>query len=323
MPSGYKTPPEVKKFIEMKFETMHNNTAIARLVKKQFELDADIETIARTVHNLRKKSKVKTKKWQPKRLFYDIETSYVKARVWRGGKQYIAPTNIEGEVRIICVSYKWQGSDKVKTLTWDENQCDKELLKKFVKVLGQADEIVAHNGDRFDIRQLRTRCLMQGVLMFPKYRSFDTLKKARKYFAFHSNRLDFLGQVMEVGRKLDHEGIGLWNRVQEGKTKTERKKALKEMVAYCEQDVLLLEDCFNVMSPYVDHNTNFAVIKEGVTGKWKCPECTSDNVQLSHTDTTPLGWVRRNMKCNCCKKQYTISNKSYTHFIMKDFYSSD
>ena len=191
-----------------------------------------------------------------------------------------------------------------------------QALIDSVELLVQVDELVGHNHDRFDLRVLRTRCILQGVLMFPKYRTFDTLKKARKYFAFTSNKLDYLGQVLEVGRKLDHEGIGLWRRVQEGATKAIKKEALKEMVNYCIQDVVLLEDVFNVFMPYVDHNTNHAVLKFGYEGRWRCPECGGSDVKLSHTDTTPLGYIKRYMKCSC-KKTYNISNRTYQQFITK------
>jgi len=84
------------------------------------------------------------------------------------------------------------------------------------------------------------------------------------------------------------------------------------MIEYCENDVILLEDIFNAFSPYVDHNTNAAVLTGGE--KWQCPECTSEDVELSHTDITPMGWVRRWMKCRC-KKVYKISNKSYISML--------
>ena len=332
-----KYTPEMIAFITLKFETIGNNTAIARLVNKHFELGLDdVQPIRNYVSRLRRKLKKRTSKYQPKRLFYDIETGYYKAPVFGCFNQYIKPENLEGEKKVICVSYHWQGSDDVKTLKWKKvngEWCDKELMRKFIKELGKADEIVAHNGDKFDIRELRTRALLNGLLMFPKYRSFDTLKKSRKYFRFPSNKLDFLGDKTQIGRKKQHSGFDLWRRCQEGYSKDDpqkwvnhtksqiEKEALKEMVEYCEQDVLLLADYFAVISPYVDHNTNFAVIKEGLTGKWKCPECTSGNVELSHTDTTPMGYVKRHMKCNDCKKFYHISNKTYTNYLLKDFYS--
>ena len=88
---------------------------------------------------------------------------------------------------------------------------------------------------------------------------------------------------------------------------------IKKMIDYCEQDVVLLEDVYTVISPYIYHNTNFAVLKGGK--KWHCPECASDNVQLSHTDATAMGVIRRHMKCNKCRKFFKVSNKTYLHML--------
>ena len=307
---------QVDEFIKLKLESTSNNTAIARQVIKEFELSKDLEAVRKHIARTREKLQIKGQARQLKRLFFDIETSYVYAPVWRTGEQYIGFNNLKGEVKIICISYKWQYEDTVHTLTWNENQDDKDMIRKFIKILGSADEIIGHNHERFDLRQLRTRAIQQGVLMYPKYRTFDTLKKARKYFSFMSNKLDYLGQVLEVGRKLDHEGFALWKGVVEGETKTKRKEYLKKMVDYCEQDVILLEDVFNVLMPYVDHNVNHAVLKFGYEGRWRCPECSSSNVKLSHTDTTPMGYVKRHMRCEC-KKTYHISNRTYQQFITR------
>jgi DNA polymerase elongation subunit (family B) len=48
------------------------------------------------------------------------------------------------------------------SLTWDKKQSDKAMIKAFLKVMAQADEIVAHNGDKFDLKWLRTRALLHG-----------------------------------------------------------------------------------------------------------------------------------------------------------------
>ena len=113
-----------------------------------------------------------------KRLFFDIETSPMIVYSWRTGWKINIPTdNIIEDWRIICISYKWEGQEKVHTLSWDSNKCDKKLLEKFIKIANSADEIVAHNGDRFDIKKIRTRCLYHRIPMFPKYRSLDTLKR--------------------------------------------------------------------------------------------------------------------------------------------------
>lgn len=307
---------EVREFLKVRLEQSDSDVQIARDIINKFDLNKDLSTVRCWVNYTKLNLKTKKKDRGFKRLFFDIETSYyiVKLRVFqlKNHIKYFPPESIEREKQIVCISYKWQGEDKVHTLDWSKGE--KAMLKEFVKVLGEADEIVAHNGDNFDIKELRARCIKYGVLMFPQYRTLDTLKKSRSYFRFASNKLDYIGQYLEVGRKLDHEGFKLWQDCTEG-NKKESKQALKKMIEYCEQDVVLMEDVFHVLSPYIDHNNNFAVLSGG--DKWNCPECTSDNVNMYRTYTTAMGIVRRNMKCNNCKKQYKISNKSYMNMLHK------
>jgi hypothetical protein len=152
--------------------------------------------------------------------------------------------------------------------------------------------------------------------MFPIYRTLDTLKKSRQYFRFASNKLDYLGKVLNVGRKLDHEGMKLWIDICEHKNKA----SLKKMIDYCIQDVAVLEDVYIALSPYIYHNTNMAVLKGGE--KWHCPECASQNVQLSHTDATAMGYIKRHMKCNSCRKFYKISNRTYIRMLENIMFKS-
>jgi uncharacterized protein YprB with RNaseH-like and TPR domain len=301
---------EVQEFIKVKLESNPNNTAIAREVLKHFNIDKDLDTVRKHISHLRSKLKIQAKRQPIKRLFFDIETSYHIVRSWRiGYKLNLGPDQIKEHKKIICISYKWQYENKVHTLKWDKNQSEKEMLHKFIEVLGEADEIVAHNGDRFDMKEFRTRCIANGILMFPTYRTLDTLKKARQYFAFASNKLDYIGKFLQVGRKLDHEGFQMWVDIVEKNS----QKALKKMIKYCEQDVTLLEDIYFVMAPYIYHNTNFAVLKGGE--KWECPECAGANVKMYRTYTTAMGVVRRNMKCSDCHKQYRVSNRTYLRML--------
>ena len=88
----------------------------------------------------------------------------------------------------MTVSWKWEGSKKVQHLDWGlKEQCDKKLVEKFIKVLDKADEIVAHNGDRFDIKWIRTRALYHGIEMRDTYTTIDTLKMCKKYLSLPSN----------------------------------------------------------------------------------------------------------------------------------------
>lgn len=240
-----------------------------------------------------------------KRLFFDIETSPMIAYTWRvGWKINLNTDNIIEDWRIICISYKWEGEDKVHTLKWDKNKCDKKLLEKFIKIANQADEIIAHNGDRFDIKKIRTRCIFHRIPMFPKYRSLDTLKKARGNFSFNSNRLDYIAKFLGVGAKLEHEGFQMWVKCMQGD-----KQALKDMIQYCEMDIIVLEDVYNELKDYVKHNTHSAVINGGY--KHECPNCSNEDATLLKNNVTATGTIKRLMECDACEYTYEISNSAY------------
>jgi hypothetical protein len=244
-------------------------------------------------------------------MFFDIETSFNVGIFWRSGYNItIQPDDIIKERAIICVSWKWEGSDKVHNLTWDKNQCDKKLLKAFIKELNKADEAIAHNGDRFDIKWLRTRCLFHRLEMFPQYQTIDTLKHAKSQFNFNSNKLDYIAKYLGVGAKIKHEGIDMWKSIIFEKD----QDALKRMVEYCDMDVIVLEKVFEELQPYTKPKVNYSVLRGG--DKFGCPNCQSHDIRLRKTYTTPAGTIQHYMSCNSCNKSsYKINNKTFIDYL--------
>lgn len=244
-----------------------------------------------------------------KRLFFDIETSPMQVYSWRiGYKINLNPENIIEYGKIICISYKWEGEDEVYHLTWDKNQCDKEIIAAFIKEANKADEIVAQNGDHFDIRWLKARAVYHRLPMFPKYRTLDTFKKAKQVAYFPSFSLDAMAKYFGVGAKMSHSGFKMWKDVMNGD-----QKALDEMVAYCDQDVIVLEDVFHVLQPYIQPNTNVSVHTGGE--KYGCPICGENHeLTLLKNDVTPKGSIRRVLECQC-GYVYDVANCHYLKFI--------
>lgn len=180
-----------------------------------------------------------------KKLFFDIETSPNIVFSWRVGRKInIDYENIISERAIICISYKWEGEDKVHSLKW-ENGDDREMLRLFSQIIDSADQIVTQNGDKFDIKWLRARCIYHGIPISPKFNSIDTLKLAKAGFNFNSNKLDYMGEFLGVGNKIKTE-YSLWKRI----ILNNDENALSEMIAYCEEDVRLLERVYNKLQPY-------------------------------------------------------------------------
>lgn len=238
-----------------------------------------------------------------KRLYFDIETSPNVGLFWSAGyKQQIDYNNIIKERAIICICYKWEDDKKVYGLTWDKNQDDKKMLEEFVKIANQADELVGHNGDKFDLTWIRTRCLYHGIPMFPKYTTIDTLKVARSKFRFNSNRLDYIAKYLGIGHKIKTD-FNLWKDVFLKKD----KKALEYMVKYCKMDVSLLERVHKKLSVHIAPKTHYGVIFGQDRGT--CPECGSDDLTIAQRRTTASGVKKIQYKCKTCNKYHEKTDK--------------
>jgi uncharacterized protein YprB with RNaseH-like and TPR domain len=245
-----------------------------------------------------------------KRLFFDIETSPNLVFSWNVGYDIrIDHGNIIKERAIICICYKYEGDSKVHSLTWD-NGDDKEMLKKFASIIDQADEVIGHNSDKFDIKWVRTRCIYHDIQMNHMIKSIDTLKESRGKFKFNSNKLDYIGQYLGVGKKIDTGGFDLWKAI----VLDNDSKAMKKMVEYCKQDVVLLEKVFNKLNPYIPHKTNAAVMLERPIVN--CPECLSERTVVNKRVVSATGMKKVAMKCAECGKYFTVSETKYDKAIV-------
>ena len=191
-------------------------------------------------------NEIEREKERPKkRLFFDIEVSPNIVLSWRiGNNLNLDHNSIIQERAIICICYKWEGEDKVSSIQWN-NGDDTDLVGKFTKIIDSADEVIAQNGDSFDIKWLRTRCIYHGIPMSPKLNSIDTLKMARNNFKFNSNKLDYMGKFFGLGSKMKTD-FGLWKDI----LLKNDKKAMSTMIAYCKQDVILLEEVYKQLQQF-------------------------------------------------------------------------
>jgi len=180
-----------------------------------------------------------------KRLFFDIETSPNVVFSWRiGNKINLSHDNIITERAIICICWKFEGEEKVRSLQWDKG-CDKEMLKKFSKIMDSADEVIGQNSDKFDIKWIRTRCILHNIPISPKFSSVDTLKMARQGFNFNSNKLDYMSKFL--GREGKTETTyDLWKDI----CLKHSKEAMNKMIEYCKNDIVILEETYNKLKPF-------------------------------------------------------------------------
>ena len=205
----------------------------------------------------------------PKILFLDIETAPLRAFTWGLWKQNVSLSQIISNWYMISWAAKWLGAEEVfsDVLTPEEAiaEDDSRIVKVLWKVLDQADIIIAHNGDAFDIPKINTRFVLHGLMPPSPYRTIDTLTIARQRFGFTSNRLDFLAKFFGYEGKAP-TSFSLWENCMIGD-----ESALYYMDFYCKQDIITLEQVFHKLKPYAKGLPNLDMYQDDYT--MVCPVC--------------------------------------------------
>ena len=159
---------------------------------------------------------------------------------------------------VLVFGYKWLGEPTVRTVTVDQfpgwfssnkSVNDKPLLEAALRVMEQADLLVAHYGDKFDRRFFQGRCAIHGLTPPPPTKQRDTWRIARTAFNFSSNRLGALaltlGLTEQKHQKTRDEWPGWWFRAMAGDA-----TAIRAMAKYCKQDVRTLEQIYLRLRAY-------------------------------------------------------------------------
>ena len=245
-------------------------------------------------------------------MVYDIETSRVTAKVWWTGKQYVGHKQLLEEPKIISISYKWLGEDKIYALTWDKNHCDKDMITKFMAEYNKADMVIGQNNDRFDNRWINARAMKFGVEFNTFVKSFDIMKQTKRLFRLPSYSMDYITKFLGVENKLTHEGIKMWDMIQDG-NKKQQKEYLKKMVEYNVGDIVSTEAMYLKLRKYMGHKLHFGVLSG--KPKYSSPSDGSTDVELLRVTTTAAGTLQYIMQSNTDGVQYKINNKAYLEFL--------
>jgi len=247
----------------------------------------------------------------PRILLFDIETTPMPVWVWDFGKQYVPHTNLvrddNGKQRdwyVLSWAAKWLYDDIVISdmVTPEESlqRDDSRILKSIWELLDEADIVVAHNGDRFDIRKLNARFIMNDMAPPSPYKSIDTLKISRKEFAFSSNKQDFLTKAFSLSEKLKTD-FQLWVDCMKGK-----REALKRMLEYNERDVSGLEGVYLKLRPYIKNHPNLGVLMD----ESSCPSCGSKNIIASNATYFTSSNEFPVYRCGSCNSPYIRGKNS-------------
>lgn len=246
--------------------------------------------------------KKKIKATGPRVLLFDIETAPMLGYVWGLWDQNIALNQIKQEWFVLSWSAKWLDDPPNKIMYMDSRknkniEDDSRLLKGIWKLLDEADAVITQNGKSFDQKKLNARFIMNGMPKPSSFKHIDTLRLAKKHFAFTSNKLEYMtDKLNKKYKKLKHEefsGFSLWSQCLAG-----NQDAWKAMEKYNKYDVLSLEELYYTLAPW-DDSVNFDVYREGHTHTCSCGSTSFTKNGFAFTST---GKYQRHI-CNDCGKE--------------------
>lgn len=212
---------------------------------------------------------------EPKILVVDIETSPIIAYTW-GPKWETNIIESIQESQILSFCAKWlNGKTIVKAITdyrgYKKGELDdSKLMADLHKLFDDADVVVTQNGNKFDIKVINSRFLKHGFQPPSPYKMVDTMLEAKKYLRLPSYSLDDMCEYFGIGRKIKHEGFGLWKKCMEG-----NRSAWRKMKEYNKHDVILTEEFYLKLRPFMRTHPNFSTFSD----QHSCPKCNSTNVQ--------------------------------------------
>jgi len=230
---------------------------------------------------------------QHKILFLDIESFPNIGYTW--GRYDQTVIRFKQEFCIATFAAKWLGDKAIISKALPDysgykpgSYDDKKLVQDLWKLISEADVVVAHNGDDFDIRMCNARFLFHGLVPPAPIKTVDTKKIASRVARFNSNSLNDIGNYLNFGKKIKTD-FDLWEGCINGDMEQWRL-----MVKYNRKDVLLLERLYLYLRPWDTRHPNLTVEGGGM-----CPKCNSKNIQYKGYQVTTTRKYRR-MQCQDC-----------------------
>lgn len=232
--------------------------------------------------------------YTPKILLFDIETSPMRAFVWGHWKNNVALNQVISNTYVLCWSAKWLGHEEVMSgvLTQKEakNEDDKRIVMDLWKLLDEAEIVIGHNHEKFDIPRINSRFIIHGLQRPSTFKTVDTLRVVRKQFGFSSNRLDALAGYFGLEHKLE-TSFGLWSDSMAGD-----EDSLMYMSTYCNRDVTLLEEVYMILRPWISGHANIGLYFD--ESKHICPNCGSTDLTEGKPYYTTVGRYQT-FRCKC------------------------
>jgi uncharacterized protein YprB with RNaseH-like and TPR domain len=151
----------------------------------------------------------------PGDLVIDIETSPIEGYVWGTWQQNLGLEQIKSDWTILSYAAKWVKQPKVFYADTggrgpDKVRDDSILMPGLWALMDEAKNVIAQNGNRFDIKKINWRLAQHGYKPYSPVRVLDTLLASRRLFAASSHKLGFLSERLTDTPKSKHRKFPGW-----------------------------------------------------------------------------------------------------------------
>lgn len=202
---------------------------------------------------------------------------------------------------VLCVSWKVLGEDKVHTVKITDSPTfksdptnDKYVVQKAAEELSKADIWVTWYGSKFDVPFLQTRLIKHGLPIMPDIANVDGWRTAKYRMKVSSNRLNTVSEFLGVEEKTPVRG-DVWIKAMSG-----HAPSIRYVVEHCEQDVIVLEQVYEVILPLIkQHPKVFAAGGNFTDGRPLCSHCGDKRMIKRGERRTTTGY-RSEYQCKNC-----------------------
>lgn len=232
-------------------------------------------------------------------LSLDIETSPNLAYVWGLWNQNVGLNQLVSTTEMLCFAAKWMGEDEVMFFS-SHRDGQAAMVAAARELLDEADVVMHFNGRKFDIPHLNRELILAGLTPPSPYSQIDLLQVVRKKFRFASNKLAHVSVALGLEGKVSHEGFDLWVKCMAGDD-----AAWARMEEYNRQDVVLLEELYHILLPWISNHPN----RRLYGGNGGCPSCGSEDAPASKGFAYTKLSKFRQFRCSDCGSWFRSSRR--------------
>ncbi len=244
---------------------------------------------------------------KPKILYYDIETTPLKAYIWRLGDQVIRHDQLVPSASmydIICITYCYNDGKPAKHLDWGyKKQNSKKMIEEFDALINDADIVIGKNNKSFDNRHINTQRMLHGLPGIGDWskKTDDLQTQMKKFFgkALPSQSLDYISKLLGIGGKIKME-LSDWIHILE---KT-NEDSFNKMIEYGKKDVEDTRAVWDRVAEYIDPKFSVKEVASKFAGH-VCRHCGSSKIQSRGSRMTTAGKVRRG-QCQSCGHWFSL-----------------